>query len=204
VAFQAEDQTRRLLSQRRDGSNWRSIVPFWEYVKARSRAFPFLYGLCLQLGAVCHEQIRPTELDAARQAAATARGLWVDGTAALSVSDLIEAFPATWARRARQPLAKNKEPLLPEKYRRSQAGAGAHSNAAVGGGATTTATTTTSTTSSTSTNTTAAASASPTDGGFYLPLTNISTPLEAVRMTTSICAEWAKQRGIKWEDPLGV
>lgn len=42
------------------------------------------------------------------------------------------------------------------------------------------------------------------EGGFYLPLSNTSTVMEAVRAGWSILDEWTKKEGVKWDGKMGL
>ncbi|KZF20659.1 hypothetical protein L228DRAFT_249441 [Xylona heveae TC161] len=63
VAFTAADQSRQMNRQSGEAQNWRSLLPFWEFVEKKARRFPALQGLCLQIGAVCREIIHTLDIE---------------------------------------------------------------------------------------------------------------------------------------------
>ena len=42
------------------------------------------------------------------------------------------------------------------------------------------------------------------EGSFYLPLSNASNPMEAIRAGWSILGEWTEKEGIRWEGKMGL
>jgi hypothetical protein len=153
-------------------ASWKSIPAYCVFVTVKARPFPLIYGLSVQLSAVCHEMALAFDLDnhakstppdsANREEYAkymkvkteltnnsrATKEIWSKGLSALSVSDLQKNFPETWAKQAKRYLGELKE--TPGKY----------------------------------------------GGPYRLPLTSCSTALEAVRVGHSILKEWCRKENV--------
>lgn len=106
LAFKADDAIHAMRQDgtRREAANWRTLLPFWEYVEYHSRRFAPLQGICLQLGAIIREVIQglaPADTDNTTRM----RRLWLEGTAKLMTDDVLQqTFPKTWDKRVKNPL----------------------------------------------------------------------------------------------------
>ncbi|EEA22956.1 hypothetical protein TMatcc_001822 [Talaromyces marneffei ATCC 18224] len=63
VAFVANDRHRSIARQIGDSETWRSIIPYWRVVERTTSAYPHLHGLCLVLGAVSRDTINTLDLE---------------------------------------------------------------------------------------------------------------------------------------------
>ncbi|KAI9774929.1 MAG: hypothetical protein M1840_000145 [Geoglossum simile] len=151
---------------------WNSILPYCSFVNGRARPFPLIFGLSLQLSAVCHEMVlagnmdrhsKSTPPDLADQddrakyiklktelarSLKAVKGMWSTGLSMLSASELQKNFPVTWAGQAKRYPEEMKE--VPGKY----------------------------------------------GVPYRLPLTSCSSALEAVRVGHSVLMEWCKRENI--------
>ena len=63
LAFIANDEVSRLYRRPRDLKGWETLPPYIQYLKPRIRQYTLLYGLCLQLEALCREIIHTANLE---------------------------------------------------------------------------------------------------------------------------------------------
>jgi hypothetical protein len=151
---------------------WKSILAYCSFVNRKARPFPLIFGLSLQLSAVCHEMVLAGDMDRHSKSAPpdpadqegcakymkfkselarsfkAVRGMWSTALSMLPASELQENFPRTWEGQAKRYPEEMKE--TPGKY------------------------------------------AVP----YRLPLTSCSTALEAVRVGHSVLNEWCKKENV--------
>lgn len=63
LAFIASDEISRNFRTPRDMKGWETLPPYIEYLKTRVHRYPSLYGLCVQLEAVCRDTIHSANLE---------------------------------------------------------------------------------------------------------------------------------------------
>ncbi|KAI9840501.1 MAG: hypothetical protein M1837_001561 [Sclerophora amabilis] len=182
LAFMADDNSRRLMSQPGTVENWRSLIPLWNYVERKCQPIPHLHGLCLQLGAVVREVVHFLDRNSLTndpQPAGNApedrqqrindlfandrarERLWQEGWKKLTADTIRDEYPQTWGRRLTDlgAVSIRRERLSPLHW----------------------------------------------GEGYRCPLmSNVTTPIEAVRMGVVFLNEWAGTQGIEWRDQLGV
>ena len=172
LAYGIGDELMR-AGQRNPSSAWTTIFPFISKVKFSARTHRHIFGLCLQLEAVCRMASWTLEYESAGSADYQhslerhkalkkqydeARHLFVKGSQELSVEDLQQLFPDTWAMNAQAPAAYSSHPKV---------------------------------------------TSSPLTDGFFLPITSTTVPIEAVRAGRSMIAEWCKNEGVDFKPRIG-
>ncbi|KAI9852052.1 MAG: hypothetical protein M1838_002021 [Thelocarpon superellum] len=188
LAFAALDEVGRLNRKGGEAANWQSTLPFWRFVEGRCREFPQLHGLCLQLGAVCHEVIHGLDMERLR------KGELPDSRAGPELEHEVAAVrreytqwmheAAKRGRDLRRLWADGQRELaiddLIDDFPQTWAKRGRGSR------------------------TTARPTPADHDAvTFHLPLMSVSTPWEAVSAATSVLTEWAQREGVVWESRLG-
>ena len=197
LAFLASNE---LLGGRKagDAGAWRTLLPYLNFVIGQAEPIPHLHGLCLQLDAVCRDTIFLSEVEKLERDADLA------DDARPSPSNR-EAGAATAERTAKAPTHAE---FKKEFVRSAQS---AHHSWLIGYSRLST-----DALMQSYPNTWAKRSKVPGavkgrdrlvagkygDGGFYLPLSQASSGIEAVRMGLSFLEEWCKTEKVEWNPKL--
>ena len=119
LAYSIGDELLRAGHRNSSSSAWNTIFPFINKAKFSSRAHKHMHGLCLLLEAICRNASWTLEYESAsssdyshslekhkalRKQHDEARNLFTKGSQELSVEDLQQSFPETWALNARAPV----------------------------------------------------------------------------------------------------
>ena len=209
LAYTINDEQGRSARRLADVKAWETIFGWMHNVKRKTFGQTLLHGLCLQLEAVVRTIIRSSDLErldslplptnipaevklptpdtngdsTARDLPSKsapqqqdkyeeylkfkakvvdnhrlAQQLWITGSFELSIEDLQSAFPHSWAKKARAPLAHSREKLTPTSL----------------------------------------------NGDFYLPMSGVTTGIEAVRAGWSLLGEWCRKEKVEWKGQLGL
>lgn len=200
LAFLAGDELlggRKDASTWRDASKWRSMLGYLYFVTGQAEPTPHLHGLCLQLEAVCRDTILFCDLERLER----------DTTLAAGSDDARPSPPngATTAERAARAAgyADFKKDLAKNAQSSQQAWLVGYSRLP------------TDDLMQYYPNTWAKRTKVPGaikgkdrlvfgryDGGFYLPLSQTSSVIEAVRMGLSFLEEWCKRENVQWKAKL--
>ena len=205
VAFTAADEGSRIARKPCDQSAWRSLIPYLNHVKSVTLGHTNLHGFCLQLEAVCRNNIQSLDLERLEKEALPTNpveeakpptpGGDVDGVphdasakAAQHRKDYIE-FKAKLvenARLAQQLWVEGAFELSVEDLQRSFPLTWKNNARApvvrskerlmIGKFA----------------------------GDYYLPLSSVSSGIEAARAGWSLLDEWCKKENVDWEGKLGL
>ncbi len=157
---------------------WATILGYWSSVEVQTRPYQYLHGLCLQLGAICRHHLLETctEISEVKDQMEKITALWRAGYADLSIDVLAGiTFRETFRKRQRKPLGGSAV----------AAGAGGGSKPGIY-------------------RVEVKDLETGREGGFFLPLTGITTALEAVRAGLSICGDWAKMKGFEWQVKVDI
>ncbi|KAG5209998.1 hypothetical protein GY631_5249 [Trichophyton interdigitale] len=199
LAFIAEQHFQSLSRQVGNSTGWRSIIAYWQSVLNRTTSYPHLHGLCLLLGAVCHDSIHSLDLERLattpfpdEHSPAPTPGS--DGNTVTSeetkkqrreFAELRTRLPESYKVARRLWLEGSRElsdsvltqhyPNTWSKRLRNSADRGREQLKLGEYG-----------------------------GDFYLPLGTASTPLEAVRFAWAFLNEWSEREGVKWKGRLGL
>ncbi|EGD96233.1 hypothetical protein TESG_03685 [Trichophyton tonsurans CBS 112818] len=199
LAFIAEQRFQSLSRQVGNSTGWRSIIAYWQSVLNRTTSYPHLHGLCLLLGAVCHDSIHSLDLERLattpfpdEHSPAPTPGS--DGNTVTSeetkkqrreFAELRTRLPESYKVARRLWLEGSRElsdsvltqhyPNTWSKRLRNSADRGREQLKLGEYG-----------------------------GDFYLPLGTASTPLEAVRFAWAFLNEWSEREGVKWKGRLGL
>ena len=208
LAYHLGDEIARLNRRPADpGSSWGTIYGWTSRVHAAARQAQTqhrgMHALSLQLEAVCkmthwtaeyeqqHSQQHSQQQsggnssgggDAAARAAKRrwdeARRLFADAAAELAPDELALAFPQTWRARAAAPLACASASATPGTAAAAAAATAPRASSGI----------------------------VPLQlaGDFFVPLSAVSTPLEAVRAARSMLGEWCLAEGVDWEPKIGL
>ncbi|MCJ1356126.1 MAG: hypothetical protein MMC33_006120 [Icmadophila ericetorum] len=205
LAYTANDETHRFLRKSRDVQTWKSLLPYLQYVKTVTIGYSLLHGLCLQLEAICRNNIQildferleresvpagtpeetkvltpdpkadPLQVDAAAKAAQT-RSNYIDFKT--KMVENARAAQLTWAEGSSELSVDDLQQSFPVSWKKkSRAPLVKAKEKFV---------------------------ASSLGGDFYLPLSNVSLGIEAARAGWSLLGEWCKQNDVKWEGRLGL
>lgn len=63
LAFVASDEISRMFRTPREMKGWETLPPYIGYLKTKVHRYPSLYGLCVQLEAVCRDTIHSANLE---------------------------------------------------------------------------------------------------------------------------------------------
>jgi hypothetical protein len=194
LAFIADDRCKALARQVGDSSTWRSILAYWRVVEITTARYPHLHGLCLLLGAVSHDAIHAIDLERLAIIALPGEHSPVptpgsDGTTVTSdeskqyrkeLLELRSRLPEHHKEAHRLWLEGNRElsedvimkefPTTWSKRSRNFSERGKQ-QLKVG----------------------------EYSGEYFLPLTCMTTPVEAVRFGLSILSEWCEKEKVEWE-----
>ncbi|EZF24843.1 hypothetical protein H112_02714 [Trichophyton rubrum D6] len=199
LAFIAEQRFQSLSRQVGNSTGWRSIIAYWQSVLNRTTSYPHLHGLCLLLGAVCHDSIHSLDLERLattpfpdEHSPAPTPGS--DGNTVTSeetkkqrreFAELRTRLPESYKVARRLWLEGSRElsdsvltqhyPNTWSKRLKNSADRGREQLKLGEYG-----------------------------GDFYLPLGTASTPLEAVRFAWAFLNEWSEREGVKWKGRLGL
>ncbi|EFR03344.1 hypothetical protein MGYG_06340 [Nannizzia gypsea CBS 118893] len=199
LAFIAEQRFQSLSRQVGNSTGWRSIIAYWQAILSRTTSYPHLHGLCLLLGAVCHDSIHSLDLERLattpfpdEHSPAPTPGS--DGNTVTSeetkkqrreFAELRTRLPESYKVARRLWLEGSRElsdsvlaqhyPGTWSKRLKSSADRGREQLKLGEYG-----------------------------GDFYLPLGTASTPLEAVRFGWAFLNEWSEREGVKWKGRLGL
>ena len=176
LGFTALDELGRIWGKPASSTAWETLLPHIDYIKAITSSASHIYGLILQLEAICRNAIHSYDLERLEREpngaasspefigrlvenARLAQKAWLAGTAGLSVNDLQRSFPKTWAKRINAPTPTagrngGQEKLVAGKFATS---------------------------------------------AYYLPLASTSTAVEGVKMGWSFLGEWAEMEGVEWK-----
>ncbi|KAM5462939.1 hypothetical protein MauCBS54593_007767 [Microsporum audouinii] len=199
LAFIAEQRFQSLSRQVGNSTGWRSIIAYWQAVLSRTTSYPHLHGLCLLLGAVCHESIHSLDLERLavtpfpdEHSPAPTPGS--DGNTVTSeeskkqrreFAELRTRLPESYKVARRLWVEGSRElsdSILTQHYpntwskRLKNAAERGREQLKLG----------------------------EYGGDYYLPLGTASTPLEAVRFGWSFLNEWSEREGVKWKGRLGL
>ena len=167
----------RLSHGRARGAQWRSLLAFWRFVHDRCEAFPVLSGLCLQLGAVTHEVIHTFDMDR------LSHSVLNDDKTASFIPDLVKdtkAMRRYWIDGLALLSAARLQQEFPEAWKKSRrAGPLARREGE-------------------------RLVPEQYRGEYHLPLSSVSTPIEAVRATAAILGEWTRKEGVPWKGLLDL
>ena len=177
LAFTALDESRARQNQAGDVSSWRTLIGLLNFAGSHCQPFKPLHGLCMQLTAICREMIRA--IDPA------------DTTATTSPSNTInrpEEIRRLWLDGTSELNIDDIQSIFPRTWsKRSEVPLAmalrkmkerlSPANYYKAGAR----------------------------GGFYLPMSSVTTPVEAVRVTASMLQEWSTEKRIEgWKDSIGV
>lgn len=178
LGFTALDELGRIWGKPASSTAWETLLPHIDYIKAITSSASHIYGLILQLEAICRNAIHSYDLERLEREpngaasspefigrlvenARLAQKAWLAGTAGLSVNDLQKSFPKTWAKRVNAPTPTTagrngggQEKLVAGKFASS---------------------------------------------AYYLPLSSTSTAVEGVKMGWTFLGEWAEMEGVEWK-----
>jgi hypothetical protein len=199
MAFVANDQAKASSRQVGDSSTWLSIVPYWRVVKKNSVPYPALNSLCLLLGAVSFTAIHSLDLE--RLAITPIPGEHTpvptpgsDGNAALSDEN----------RKSRKEFSELKA-RLPEFYKDSQRlwleGTRGLSEDVLGHEFPTI---WAQRSRNYSERGRSSLKAGNYVGGYFLPLSSTTPPIEVVRFGWSLLKEWCSKERVEWNGRLGL
>ncbi|KAF3483576.1 uncharacterized protein GIQ15_02900 [Arthroderma uncinatum] len=199
LAFISEQRFQSLSRQVGNSTGWRSIIAYWQAVLNRTTSYPHLHGLCLLLGAVCHESIHSLDLERLattpfpdEHSPAPTPGS--DGNTVTSeeskkqrreFTELKTRLPESYKVAHRLWLEGCRElpdSILARNYpntwsrRSNNAAERGREQLKLGEYA----------------------------GEYYLPLGTATTPLEAVRFGWDFLNEWSEREGVKWKGRLGL
>lgn len=123
LGFTALDEFGRIWGKRGSSQAWETLLPHIDYVKAITSSASHIYGLILQLEGICRNTIHSYDLERLERepgAAASSEFVgrlaenarlgqkaWLAGTMGLSINDLQNSFPKTWARRMQAPTVRS-------------------------------------------------------------------------------------------------
>ena len=205
LAFTSADYACKLLRKPRDETAWRTLLPYISYVKSVTTGHTLLHGLCLQIEAVCRNSIQA--LDMVRlehqalppalpeeSKAPTPNGNH-DGKCLDPMAEALQArkdymdFKSKLVENARvaQQLwmegsfelsVDDLQQSFPTSWKRKSRAPLARSKEKLTIGSL--------------------------GGDFYLPLSSVSTGIEAARAGWSLLSEWCKREDVKWEGRLGL
>ena len=218
LAFTASDEGSRAARKPRDITAWQSLLPYLQFIKPRIRRFSILYGLCLQLEAICRETIHTFNLerldrDPLPTAAADGTRVPTPGTDVDTAASEAAAKATQYrnymdfktqaidnSRKAQKLWAEGTFKLSVATLQQSFP-ATWEAKAKVPLAWTPEAVTET---------TTEATTERPAErlvpgkwaGEFYLPLSCSSLAIEGVRAGWSLLGEWCEREGVKWEGKL--
>ncbi|EFE39813.1 conserved hypothetical protein [Trichophyton verrucosum HKI 0517] len=199
LAFIAEQRFQSLSRQVGNSTGWRSIIAYWQSVLNRTTSYPHLHGICLLLGAACHDSIHSLDLERLattpfpdEHSPAPTPGS--DGNTVTSeetkkqrreFAELRTRLPESYKVARRLWLEGSRElsdsvltqhyPNTWSKRLKNSADRGREQLKLGEYG-----------------------------GDFYLPLGTASTPLEAVRFAWAFLNEWSEREGVKWKGRLGL
>ncbi|KAK2880090.1 hypothetical protein FQN49_000568 [Arthroderma sp. PD_2] len=199
LAFISEQRFQSLSRQVGNSTGWRSIIPYWQSVLNRTTSYPHLHGLCLLLGAICHESIHSLDLERLATTSfpdehSPAPTPGSDGNTVTSeeskkqrrdFAELRTRLPESYKVAHRLWLEGSRElpdSILTRYYpntwskRSKNAAERGREQLRLGEYA----------------------------GEYYLPLGTATTPLEAVRFGWSFLNEWSEREGVKWKGRLGL
>ena len=208
IGFTAADQSRHCEGKAPDPSNWRSLLGYLDYVEKRTKPYPDLHGLCLQLGGLCRDIIHPLDLDRLFNEpipsnppdvvpAEPQRSSFSDEPAflaakttydrAIRLSQRYTAFKELKTslvdnkRRADKDWVQGVRQLSEERLKKMYPGvwSGRSTDQLVGKGERLT--------------------PGKYKGNYYLPLGKFSTGIEGVRIGMGILEEWARREGVEWK-----
>ena len=226
LAFTANDETTRIYRTPRDIKGWDSMLPYLEYLKPRIHRYPFLYGLCLQLEAICRDTLHTANLDRLdREPLPTPTveathvptpGANADTAPPAEASAKASKFrdymefkssAVDNARRAQKLWVEGTSKLsvaalqqhFPATWEAKAKVPLAWTSEAAAAAAATNGTTTE---SATECRTAEKLVPGKWAGEFYLPLSCSSLPIEAARAGYSLLKEWCEIEGVRWEGKL--
>ncbi|KAI9671144.1 MAG: hypothetical protein M1817_003651 [Caeruleum heppii] len=192
VAFSANDEMRRIQHANVQASDWRSLLGLWKFAERMSRSFRHIHGVCLQVGAVIHEIIHGLDMERLQHDPLPAAALAESATPeAVAKAAAYETQYLDWRERMgetsreRRPLwttgtrdlsVEDLQTQFPRTWSKRLKVPLAHVPERLGPGKY--------------------------DGDFYLPLSGITTGVEAVRATMTLMREWTKKEDVKWETSL--
>ena len=205
IAFTASDEASRLSRKTGDPQHWRSLLPYINAVKSVTGEHSVLHGFCLQLEAIFREIVHIHDLD--RLEKELVPGATIDDSTApiakdntgnstsdstskvaQSRKDYID-FKGRMIENARSahicwiegsselPIAQFQR-AFPETWKKKAQSPLAKSKEKCTPGKYA--------------------------GDFYLPLSSVTTAMEAVRVGWSLLGEWCAKEGVKWEGKLGL
>ena len=205
LAFTAADNASRLSRKPRDETAWRTLLPYISYVKSVTGGYTLLHGLCLQIEAVCrnviqaldmvrleHQTLPPAlpeeskaptpdanheggRLDPAAEAA-QARKDYIDFKSKLVENARLAQ--QLWVEGAFELSVDDLQQSFPNSWKRKSRAPLVKSKEKLTIGSL--------------------------GGDYYLPLSSVSTGVEAARAGWSLLCEWCKKEDIKWEGRLGL
>ncbi|KAI9791255.1 MAG: hypothetical protein M1833_001568 [Piccolia ochrophora] len=209
LAFQAGNECRRLQRLQAEINNWRSLMPFLEFVEHKCRPFTHLHGLCNQIGAVCREVIHALDMERLQseplpdvpatprteEAApptpggnnatdsltseketkvAAQRREYLKWKSDVVVND--QALRYLWVNGLALLPVKELQSSFPRSWAKaSQVPAAKAKESLIAGKY---------------------------QGGYYLPLGSVTTPVEAVRAGMTLLGEWCKNESVEWRSHL--
>lgn len=198
LAFVAQDQARMLKGQVGDSSAWLSILAYWRAVRKNTAQFPALNNLCLLLGAVSFGAIHALDLERLAVIAIPGEHTPIptpasDGNAILSdekksrkeFSDLKARLPDSykdsqklWSEGTRglsEDVLEREFPMSWSQRSRDYSKRGRSSF-----------------------------KAGDYSGGYFLPFSGLTPPLEVVRFSWSLLGEWCSKERVDWNGRLGL
>lgn len=205
LAYTASDETQRLLRKSREIQAWKSLLPYLHYVRTVTIGHSLLHGLCLQLEAICRNNIQildferlereavptgtpeetkvltpdpnadPSQVDAATKATQT-RNNYIEFKN--KMVENARAAQLTWAEGSSELSVDDLQQSFPISWKKKSRVPLAKTKEKLVAGSL--------------------------GGDFYLPLSNISLGIEAARAGWSLLGEWCKQNEVKWEGRLGL
>lgn len=198
LAFVAQDQTRMLKGQVGDSSAWLSILAYWRAVRKNTAQFPALNNLCLLLGAVSFGAIHALDLERLAVIAIPGEHTPIptpasDGNAVLpdekkskkEFSDLkvrlLDSYKDSqklWSEGTRglsEDVLEREFPMSWSRRSRDYSKRGRSS-----------------------------LKAGDYSGGYFLPFSGLTPPLEVVRFSWSLLGEWCSKERVEWNGRLGL
>ncbi|CAG8378291.1 unnamed protein product [Penicillium salamii] len=197
IAFVAHDQSRILKRQTGDSSTWLSILPYWRAVKKNTAQFPALNHICLLLGAVSFGAIHALDLE--RLAV-----MPIPGENPAIPTPASDGNAAPDEKKLRKDLSDLKGRLL-DSYKDSQRlwleGTRGLSEDVLERDFPTS---WSQRSRKFSERGRPSLKAGDYSGGYFLPFSSLTPPIEVVRFSWSFLKEWCSQERVEWNGRLGL
>ncbi|KAI9759388.1 MAG: hypothetical protein M4579_002377 [Chaenotheca gracillima] len=183
LAFSADDEYRRITKKRSTIENWRSLMPLWVFFEEKCQVFPRLHGLCLQIGAVVREKVHDSERDSFASVLEPGSSIPEDRQNRMTEhfrNDINRQslWQAGWKKLTAENIRKEFPKTWARRMTNEDGGASIRQERL-----------------------------SPENWGenYRCPLmSNVTTPLEAVRMGAVLLQEFAELNDLEWKDNLGI